>query len=205
MRFSILHISDLHRDLQDELTNGPLLESLIRDIQRYDTQVPTILRPSLCIVSGDLIYGVSPQHPDFHTELDRQYTQAVEFLISLTDAFFDGDRERVVLIPGNHDVSYPTVIASATRINVPVNPSERRVLTDELFAPNTHLRWSWAEMCFFRIHDPGLYEQRLSAFAKAYGQFYSGKRSFSMLPEEQFCVFDYPSLTFSIAALNSLL
>jgi len=131
MRFSILHISDLHRDLKDELTNGPLLESLIRDMERYKDQVPSILPPSLCVVSGDLIYGVSPRHPDPGVELERQYDQAVEFLISLADAFFHGNRERVVLIPGNHDVSYPAVIASATPIDIPANPPDKKALTKD--------------------------------------------------------------------------
>jgi hypothetical protein len=167
MQFSILHISDLHRDLKDELANGPLLESLVRDIERYQKQAPPIFSPSLCVVSGDLVYGVSPRHSNPGAELDRQYTQAVEFLTSLTDACFDGDRERIVLIPGNHDVSYPTVIASSTRIDIPANSADKRALTDELWLPNTRLRWSWAELCFYRIHDPSLYEQRLAGFAKA--------------------------------------
>src|SRR5260370_28637088 len=203
MRFAILHSSDLHRDPRDKLANGPLLESLLRDIHRYADQTPSILRPSLCVVSGDLIYGVSPTRRDFELELDRQYGQGVDFLIALADALFDGDRDRVVLSPGNHDVAYTTVRASCTRVGIPATPSERRALTDELFAPNSRLRWSWSEMCFFRINDQELYEQRLNGFAKAYARFYSSKRSFSLTPEDQFCVFDYPSLGFSIAALNS--
>jgi hypothetical protein len=203
MQFSVLHISDLHRDLKAELANGPLLDSLIWDIERYKEQTPPIPHPSLCIVSGDLIYGVGPSHPDPVLELNRQYTQAVQFLISLADACFEGNRERIVLVPGNHDVSYPTVIASCTRIDVPSSRADKRALTDELWEPNTKLRWSWAELCFYRIHDPALYEQRLAAFAKAYKKFYSGKRAFSMLPEEQFSVFDYPELNLSISALNS--
>jgi hypothetical protein len=203
MRFSILHISDLHRDLRDELANGPLLESMVRDVDRFQRETPAISRPSLCVVSGDLIFGVSPQRTGWESELNRQYAQAAEFLISLADALFEGDRERIVIVPGNHDVSYPTVISSSKRIDVPEQASERRVLTDELFAPLSRLRWSWAEMCFFRITDADLYERRLLGFSKAYNEFYLGKRSYSMVPQEQFDIFDFPSLDFSIAALNS--
>jgi len=203
MHFSILHISDLHRDLKAELANGPLLDSLIWDIERYKEQAPPILQPSLCIVSGDLIYGVAPNHPDPVRELKRQYGQAVEFLISLADACFDGDRGRIVLVPGNHDVSYPAVIASCTRIDIPTSSTDKRSLTDELWEPNTNLRWSWSELCFYRINDLKPYEQRLAAFAEAYEQFYCGVRSFSMEPDEQFCVFDYPDFNLSICALNS--
>jgi hypothetical protein len=182
MRFSVLHISDLHRDLRDEVANGPLLDSLLRDIDHYDSQNPPISRPSICVVSGDLIYGVKPDSPDAGRELDRQYDQAVDFLIGLADKIFDGDRGRLVLLPGNHDISYPIVIASSTRIEIPVSPTERRLLTDELFAPMSRLRWSWSEVCFYRITDHEQYEQRLSGFARAYGEFYQNARPFRMTP-----------------------
>jgi len=79
MRFSILHLSDLHRDLRDEIENGPLLDSLVRDVQRYSDQDPEIIKPSICIVSGDLIYGVRPHLEAAAAELSRQFDQAVDF------------------------------------------------------------------------------------------------------------------------------
>src|SRR5260370_11856296 len=64
MQYSILHISDLHRDLTDEVENGPLLESILRDVRNYPNQKPPILQPSVCIASGDLIYGLKPDTKD---------------------------------------------------------------------------------------------------------------------------------------------
>jgi hypothetical protein len=204
MRFSILHISDLHRDLRDEVANGPLLDSLLRDFQHYADEDPHILRPSLCIVSGDLIYGVSQNARDADAELERQYQQAVELLIGLADKLFRGDRNRVILLPGNHDVSYPATIASSVRIDVSAAyEEERKLLVSELFAPRSALRWSWSEMCFYRIIDHELYDRRLEAFQKAYSEFYSGARIFSLAPEDQFAIFDYPDQSLSIAALSS--
>jgi hypothetical protein len=58
MRFSILQISDLHRDLNDEVKNKWLLDPLQNDFGQFDKQTPKISRPELCIVSGDLIFGV---------------------------------------------------------------------------------------------------------------------------------------------------
>src|SRR5207249_4768819 len=133
----------------------------------------------------------------------RQYNQAVDFLIGLADKLFDGDRGRLVLLPGNHDVFYPAVIASSTRIDIPASAAERRLLTDELFAPMSRLRWSWREICFYRITDHEQYEQRLSGFAWAYDLFYQGARFFSMTPKDQFEIFDYPTLGLSVVALNS--
>jgi 3',5'-cyclic AMP phosphodiesterase CpdA len=203
MRFSILHLSDLHRDLRNEVENGPLLNSLLRDIRRYSHQTPPLLKPSICIVSGDLIYGVKPTSAAANAELSRQFDQAVDFLAALTDNMFDGDRDRVILLPGNHDVSYPATLASTTRIDLPAGASERKALTDELFAPKSRLRWSWSEVCFYRITDEAQYEQRLSSFAAAYERFYAGKRSFELSPEDQFQLFDYSDLALSVLALNS--
>lgn len=69
MRFSILHISDLHRDLKDEIPNNWLLDSLSHDFDRFDTQDPKILKPSICIVSGDLVYGASTNPENADAEL----------------------------------------------------------------------------------------------------------------------------------------
>ena len=111
MQFSVLHISDLHRDLNDEVNNTWLLDSIEKDIGNYRNQDPPILLPSLCIVSGDLVYGVSLSNPNSSDEIKRQYSQAEEFIVGLADRFFDGNREHVVIIPGNHDVCYPDVMA----------------------------------------------------------------------------------------------
>jgi hypothetical protein len=83
MKFSLLHISDLHRDLTDEIGNDWLLDSLEKDFGFFHKQDPKILAPSIAIVSGDLVYGVQPGIPDVYGELERQYTQAQEFLSAL--------------------------------------------------------------------------------------------------------------------------
>jgi len=90
MRFSILHISDLHRDIKDEIPNKWLLDSLSRDFEQFDVQDPKILKPSICIVSGDLVYGASVDPENADVELKRQYLQAEEFLAGLADRFFSG-------------------------------------------------------------------------------------------------------------------
>jgi DNA repair exonuclease SbcCD nuclease subunit len=180
MRFSILHISDLHRDLTDEINNRWLLDSLETDFRQFADQNPSIQLPSICIVSGDLIYGVRAGAADVEDELKRQFVQAEEFLIGLTDRWFDGNRERVVLIPGNHDVSYAEVMKSAVKIEIPPDSTSRAKLVTELFSPNSHLRWSWGELCFYKIADHTVYKNRLRHFAETYDRFYQGKRSYSL-------------------------
>jgi hypothetical protein len=203
MRFSILHVSDLHRDLTDEIGNPWLLESLERDFRQYQSNDPEILKPTLGIVSGDLIYGVKPNAANAAEEMERQYNQAEEFLVGLADRFFGGKRERIVVLPGNHDVCYADVIDSVERIDIPTDPEKKKTLVGELFTPNSKLRWSWNDLCFYRIADDEKYRDRFRFFAAAYEKFYQGHRKFSLMPELQYDIFDFPDLGFSIATLNS--
>jgi hypothetical protein len=203
MHFSILHISDLHRDLSDEINNKWLLDSLENDFNQFGKQTPQIIRPSLCIVSGDLIYGVKPGTPDGTKEQNRQYVQAEEFLVGLADRFFDGKRERIVILPGNHDVSYEEVMGSCLKIDIPSDPDKKAQMVAELFSPNSRLRWSWRELCFYRIVDEARYGSRLQYFAATYERFYQHQRTFPSRAEEQYGIFDFPELGFCVAALNS--
>jgi hypothetical protein len=203
MRFSILHISDLHRDLDDEIENRWLLESLERDFAQYDRGEPQIERPSLCIVSGDVVYGVNPRSTDPDAELTRQYAQAEEFLAGLTDRLFKGERNRVIIVPGNHDVSYPEVMQSLQQMPVPGDANAKAQLANELMLPQSMLRFSQSELEYYRIVDRGRYEGRLRHFAEMYDRFYQGRRRFSLSPDSQFAIFDYPALAFSVLALSS--
>lgn len=204
MNFSILHISDLHRDLQNEVGNSSLLESLIRDVeQRYGSNVPPITKPALCIVSGDLVYGAKRGSFKFADELKRQYDQAIELLIGIAEAFLHGDRQRIIIVPGNHDVSYNHVLQASQPVAIPTSEVERAKLVTELFEHATQLRWSWSDLCFYRIVDPNQYADRLRDFAKAYSDFYQGSRNFSLDPRLQYDFFDYPDLNFTVLGLSS--
>lgn len=203
MRFSILHISDLHRDLKDEVANGWLLDSLERDLNQFNDQNPPIMPPALCIVSGDLVYGVRPGITNANGELSRQYAQAEELLVGLADRFFGGIREKVVILPGNHDVCSVDFMDSVQRIEIPAEPERKANLVVELFSPGSRLRWSWRDMCFFRITDEDRYLNRFLQFATTYESFYQGQRTYSLAPEHQFDAFDFPNIGFCIVTLNS--
>ena len=63
-------------------------------------------RPDAIVVSGDLVEGL-PLESDTHPQgLREQYQEATELLVSLSNEFLDGDRSRVVIVPGNHDVDW---------------------------------------------------------------------------------------------------
>src|ERR1043166_3795058 len=103
---SIMHVSDLHRDPKNEVRNKALLLSLEQDRDRYRNETPKIPDPNLIIASGDIIHGVKHDAADAEAELQRQHDQAEEVLAGLADRFVGGNRERVVIVPGNHDVSF---------------------------------------------------------------------------------------------------
>jgi 3',5'-cyclic AMP phosphodiesterase CpdA len=203
MRFSILHLSDLHRDLSDEIDTRWLVDSLARDIEQYTKQDPPILAPRLCIVSGDLVYGVDPSIGDSTIEMERQYAQADEFLAGLAERFFKGVRERIVLVPGNHDVNFCDVMGSVERIDIPIDQHGKRKLVTSLSKTKSTLRWSWKDLCFFRIVDDEKYLNRFRNFSAMYERFYNGQRKFSDIPEKQYSVHDFSDIGFSLVALNS--
>lgn len=203
MQFSILHISDLHKNLSDEVPNEWLVDSIAHDFNRFEENSPPILKPQICIVSGDLVYGISPVEADASKELERQYSEAYDFLVKLSDRFFDRDRSRVIIVPGNHDIDFSEVMGSGLAVPIPATQEEKVNLIAELFHANSHLRWSWRELEFFRINDFKKYLNRLKPFADMYEKFYLDKRSYSLDPDSQYSVFDYPDLNFSVLALNS--
>ena len=57
-QLSILHISDLHRNPLQLVSNDALLNSLENDFHRYSREPVPILKPNLIVVSGDIVKGV---------------------------------------------------------------------------------------------------------------------------------------------------
>jgi hypothetical protein len=204
---TILHLSDLHRDPAHEVTNTALLASLERDRDRYRTESPAIPDPDLVVVSGDIVHGVSPTAADSEGELERQYAQAEGFLAGLAESFVGGDRERVVIVPGNHDVSYFHTLRSMRRLPITLTNQKGRdtaiANARRLWSPGSRLRWSWGEFCFYEVTDPDTYAARFGAFCRFYARFYRGTRSYSLKADEQYDIFDYPRYNVTIVGLNS--
>jgi len=63
MGFSILHISDLHRNLSGEIGNDWLIDSFEKDFNQFEFNNPVIEKPTLCIASGDLVYRFNRYGP----------------------------------------------------------------------------------------------------------------------------------------------
>ena len=201
---SILHISDLHRDIENPLRNPILLDSLKRDRDRYTSEEsPCIRPPDLVIVSGDLILGVKRDVPDAESVLRNQYDEAFEFLTRLAEEFVQGDKQRVIIVPGNHDVSDYHFRQSLEPIDMDVGASTKRKFVQDLFTPESPLRWSWSDFALYRIERPEMYKQRFAAFVEFYNRFYDGQRSYSTEPDKQFDLFDFQEWGITIVGFCS--
>lgn len=198
---TILHISDLHRDPDSELTTDALLESLRRDRERYVQE--GIAAADIAVVSGDLVLGVKENNEDGKRELKRQYDEAEEFLGKLADLMFSGDRSNIIIVPGNHDVSHAHVLQATDSIDIPTEPYKRKALARELNRINGIHRWDASEFSVRQIVDKKMYSQRLEPFAQFYSSFYRGGRIFCLDDDKQCEVFDFPSLNVSIVGLSS--
>jgi predicted MPP superfamily phosphohydrolase len=202
VKISILHISDLHRDPHNPIGNEVLLDSLENDRRRYTIdERPQVRSPDLILVTGDIIHGIRPNVPNPEKELKAQYAEALDFLNRLSERLLNGDKRRVVVVPGNHDVGAWHVAKSLKPVDVA--PDRKKELVEQLFSSNSLLRWSWADFALYEIADGDLYAQRLAAFADFYKDFYEGTRTYSLDPSKQFDIFDFRQFELTIAGFCS--
>ena len=194
MPLRILHLSDLHRDPRQPLGNGPLLQSLLQVVDQ-----PGVTRPDLIVVSGDVVYGIPPKGD--LAVLQDQYSEAEGFLGSLADHLLNGDRSRLIVVPGNHDVALPTFHAAISE--VPVDSQKWASLKPKVLRAGSEYRWSWDDRTLHRIVDPGRYLERLGPFSDFYERFYQGTRSYSLDPAGQFDVFDFADLDVTVVGFSS--
>lgn len=188
----LLHISDLHRTPAAEVSNAVLRHALGSDLATLSLSI------DLIIVSGDIIQGSKTGSAD---ELTRQYAEATAFLDQLAQDLVGGDRNKVVIVPGNHDVDWSASKASMTVVTA--SGDQKKSLLKELFATRSALRWSWSDFEFYRVTSTAQYQQRFSAFCRFYDEFYRGAHTYPLDPSEHFGIFDYPDLNVTVLGLNS--
>ena len=113
--FSILHISDLHRTPSAKISNAELISALLTDRDSYTRGDQPIRAPDAVVVSGDVVQGVSLKAGGSQPTLQDQYEEAESFLSDLAAEMVAGDRSKVILVPGNHDIDWQ-VAKSAMRL-----------------------------------------------------------------------------------------
>jgi hypothetical protein len=199
---TILHLSDLHRSLNEPIGNDTLLSSLLADRDRYLIDSPGIRPPDFAVISGDIIQGVRLGEADFERELERQYEVAADFLGRLADLFFGGDRKKVAIVPGNHDVCWNTARATMVRLEPDAEPPK---IGPHLFGPTSEYRWNWAERRIYKIISGEQYGKRLAPYWNFVEKFYSGiDLAYPINPTSAFNFFEFDAGRILLAAFSSV-
>lgn len=199
MKYSILHISDLHRIKDADI--DCIISSFQLEKEKYRFMgIPPV---RLIIVSGDIINGSNSENNyAAKEEISKQYEVAMKFLVALTEIFIGTDakdRLNVVLVPGNHDMSRYVSHDSME----PIQHDNIEDLVSALWSNNSSIRWSWKKLQFFNITRKELYNQRFDDFKDFYNNFYQGYRSFPTDAEAQSDIIDIQDLNVTIACFNS--
>lgn len=200
-KFSILHISDLHRIKTENIEC--LMSSFEVEKSRFAEK--GLAPVQLIVVSGDIVNGSNKE--DAFTakqDIQKQYAVALQFLNALCDLFIGNrpvDRLRVVIVPGNHDMSRYMSKLSMNEISHDDNGID--TLVGKLWTDNTDVRWSWESLHFFEIKDKENYNKRFDDFIDFYNKFYQGLRTYPSDPDRQSDLIDIPELNLSLACFNS--
>jgi len=183
---SILHISDIHRGKDAPTSNRTMLGKLLDDIRRtygedndrLAEDQPRLGKPDVIVVSGDLT-----QRAD-GTEFDL----AAEFLEGTLE-LVDGDRGRVVLVPGNHDVNWEL----SKQAYVPATERDFRNQPnyDEPYRQTVKKEREKAKY-WSKVEEE--YAKRFRPFKGFFDNFYSGAatpHAYSLDRGEMYTVYDY--------------
>lgn len=164
-KISILHISDLHKRPGTDYDS--LFESLLND--RVALQNEGIRVPDYIVVCGDLIQGANSRE-----EIDGQYSEVRHFLELMSTHYLDGHKERMLIVPGNHDINR----VASTQSMEPQPEGDYAINLKDFRLGDPLLRWNWQNHSFYRITRPGVYLDRLNAFIQFYNEFYEGIRTY---------------------------
>ena len=196
---SILHISDFHKRTKDKYKN--LLASLKTDSNKYvrENGVP---KPNVIIVSGDLVQGGTTE------EIKEQYEASLDFLVNLTNDFLNGDKKRVVIVPGNHDVDW-NITKQSMEVVKPGRKKAEKEAYNEIVKQSHSVdtsslyRWSWNNQKVYMIKDKNKYITRFASFREFFNKFYDGLYEYPEDEDYQYTFFDIPDLGVSFLGLNS--
>ena len=192
-KISILHISDLHKP--EGLSYETLFDSLCDDKERWKRE--DIVFPSYIVISGDLIQGAYTD-----AEIQAQYDDVSKFLDKLVNEFLNGDKLRLIMVPGNHDMNRACSSMSMKELVAP-NDTELKILKKSYWKPENLVRFDWKTMHFFRIEDLTQYRCRFDLYKQFYDKFYGGTRTFSNDSVKEAFLYKFPEEHIAFAGFNS--
>ena len=199
-KFSILHISDLHRVAPANV--DCLIASF--NVEKEFFRANDIPMPAFIVVSGDIIQGSKEDDAQkAQEEIQKQYEVAGKFLAGLCDIFFDGKRDRMIIVPGNHDVSQYVTRESMTMIRA----ADYKPFVDSLWNEDSNIRWSWKDLSFYQISNIERYKKRFCDFISFYDDFYKDVkwpvRKYPDMIDEEADIIDFKDEGVTFVCFNS--
>jgi 3',5'-cyclic AMP phosphodiesterase CpdA len=173
---TILHLSDIHRTPDEPVTNQNILAALTADLKRQQDE-EGLPKPDFLVISGDITQAARPE----------EYDDAYELIHRLTEELTIPDFSRVILVPGNHDISWD--------LSEGVFKSGRQKPSG-IDGALIHTEGS-----LFFWTDEELYIQRLEPFRAFYRRLY--KREYGITRREQYDIWHYPEIDICFVGLNS--
>ena len=199
-KFSIIQISDLHKD--SDFNYNQLIDSLKSDIANYANL--GIYPVRYIVVCGDLIQGT--RNTDIakgNQDIQRQYEEVSVFLHNLVDVFLNGDISRLIIVPGNHDVNRAVSSNSMKRIDASEQEKVQKSYW-ERYGKKQIYRFDWKTLSFMQIVDEKFYTSRFDSFVTFFNRFYSSiGRTFPVSPEEDASLIAFPNDKIAFACFNS--
>ena len=197
---TILHISDLHRITE---ANVDCLRASF-NVEKEYYRANSIPMPSFIVVSGDIIQGSRETEPQkAQEEIRSQYEVAGRFLAGLCDIFFSGDISRMIIVPGNHDVSQYVTRGCMSKIDA----DDYKPFVDSLWNDDSNIRWSWKDLKFYTISDTVGYKRRFDNFIDFYNNFYRDvkwpERKYPGLVDAEAEVIDFKEEGVTFVCFNS--
>lgn len=197
--YVLMQISDLHRSEVNLISNDELISSLTADCGRFVVEKPPIHPSNAIVVCGDLVRGLPLDSTEYPKVLEKQYADAFDLLTRLADIFLGGDRSKLIIIPGNHDVDW---IKSRNSMKVVEQTDES--IHDLLTTPHSPYRWSWKGQQLYKIENYETYEERFKFFCDLYSQFYQGATlAFQVDPKRAWNLFELDAGRILVGAFNS--
>lgn len=189
-KITILHISDIHK--VDDVNYQSLLESLKRDTLNWRNE--HIPMPQFIVISGDLIQGAKTD-----SEIKTQYREVRDFLDNLVKLLLGGEKKRLIMVPGNHDVnrarSIQSMILSTKHIDDNIKDYFSPIMPD--------IRWNWHDQKFYKIDNATIYNSRFELFAEFYNDFYQGDYIYPNDPIKEGVFIPFPDEKIGFACFNS--
>ncbi len=197
--YTIMHLSDLHRSEAAYISNDELFSCLVADYQRFQEESPSISIPNAIVVTGDLIQGLPLGSSDYPAKLASQYDVALELMIGFAENFLDGDRSRLIIVPGNHDVDWNMAFQSMRTVK-----HDGRQIPNLLSIPYSSYRWSWETLELLQITNQAMYKERFKYFCEFYKQFYNGvSLAFPVDPTRPWNLFELDDGRIALCTFNS--